>query len=71
MQNHQINQVAEPRLRVAFAGSFAALDLPDGATLGDIADRVRRLACQRHSLPAAIEVRMAAPRTVLASADAR
>ena len=69
MQKHSGNQDVEPRLRVVFTETCLALDLPAGATWGDMAERVTRLARRRRSAPAAIDIRMAAPRANLAMAD--
>lgn len=65
MQHHHTPLAGEPRLRVVFANKSIAVGLPDGATLGEVAEWVGDIARRHNGSLRSIDVKMTGRRARL------
>lgn len=59
MQVYHSPRSNELRLRLVFKNGVVSSGLSEGATLADICDLVERIAGLKHSIPLAVDVKMA------------
>ena len=67
MQVYHSPRSNEPRLRLVFKNGAVLSGLSEGATLADICDLVERIAGFKHSIPLAVDVKMASSTNVVSS----